>query len=101
MGGPEVFAPQRGERIAVGSGDADRGRAADREPADRLGDLGGRPAAQLDLLVGQPPLVEQDDSVPLEPDDLRRLEGSHQSHALPPAAGAGLSPAGGQARLLP
>ena len=57
------------EREPVRRGDADRGSAADGERADRLGDLGRRRAPQLDLLVGQPPLVEDDHRVRLEPDD--------------------------------
>ena len=41
---------------------------------DRLGELGGVGAAELDHLVGKPPLVEDDDGVVLEPDDAVRLE---------------------------
>ena len=92
-----------GAEVLAVAGDVSVRATADDAVARTLDAFG-----RLDVLVNNAqtlslpvPLVEQDDSVPLEPDDLRRLEGSHQSHALPPAAGAGLSPAGGQARLLP
>ena len=57
-------------------GDADRGRAANDHRADRVGDLGRRRAFELDLLVRQPPLVEQDDRGDrlVEPDDAFRFE---------------------------
>ena len=64
---------------AVCGGDADRGRAADGEHADRLCNLGGRLAAELDLLIREPSLVEHDDGVVLEADDLVRLELSPSS----------------------
>ena len=62
--------PRRRERVAVGGRDADRRRAADASVADRVRDLRRRAALELDLLVGKPPLVEEDDAVRLEPDDL-------------------------------
>ena len=77
--GVEVIAPLGRERHAVRRRHADRGSAAYRESPDRLGDLGRRPAAEVDLLPGQPPLVEDDDSVVLEPDDPVRFELGHGS----------------------
>src|SRR5207302_698241 len=69
----EILAPGRSERIAVRRSDPDRGRAADRERPDRLRDLRGRPADELALFGGKPPLIEQDDGVLLQADDPLRL----------------------------
>ena len=60
---------ERREREPVRRRDADRGRAAHRERADRLDQLGGGAALELDLLVRQAPLVEQDDARALGLDD--------------------------------
>ena len=65
---------RRRERQAVRGGDADRGRAADGQRSDRLGELRRIGAAELDHLVREPPLIEDDDRVVLEPDDAVRLE---------------------------
>ena len=75
--GVEVVPALGGERHAVGGRSADRRRAAHGEHADRLRELGGRRAAKVDLLVGQPTLVEDDDGVVLEPDDPVRFELGH------------------------
>jgi hypothetical protein len=59
----EVLPVRGGERVAVRRGDADRRRAADDHRADRVRDLLRRAALDLDLLVGESPLVEEDDAV--------------------------------------
>ena len=71
-GGVDVLAALRGQHEPVGSGDPDRRRAANREPADRGHELGDRRALELDLFVGQPALVEEDDlrAVLLVPNDV-------------------------------
>ena len=62
--------PARGRnRIAVGSRDPDRGRATYRQPVDGLRDLGRRAADELDLLVREPALVEQHDSIAFQAQD--------------------------------
>jgi hypothetical protein len=66
----EVFTALGGECISVSRRDADRGSTAHGHYPNRLGYLGGRTAFELDLLVGQAPLVEDDDAVFLEPDDV-------------------------------
>jgi hypothetical protein len=66
----EVLPPLCGERVTVRGRDADRRRAAHGHRPDRLGHVGRRPAFELDFLVGQAPLVEDDDAVLLEPNDL-------------------------------
>ena len=68
--GVEVLAASGCERIPHGGCDADRGSAADREGRDRLRHVAGRATLEPDRLLGQPPLVEQDDPILLEPDDL-------------------------------
>ena len=85
VGGVEVVALPGGERQAVRGGDADRRRAAHRERPDRLGELRRIGAAELDHLVREPPLIEDDDRVVLEPDDAVRLEVSKRA---PDASGA-------------
>ena len=49
------------ERVPVSGRDPDRRRTADRHRPDRLGDLGGGAALELELVVGQPALVEEHD----------------------------------------
>src|SRR5438105_2344689 len=72
-----ILAARDRERVPVRGSDPDRGRAADGERANRLGDVRGRAADELDLLVGQAPLVEDDDGVALEPDDSLRGQLGH------------------------
>ncbi len=83
----EILAARGGERVAVGGGDPDRRSAADRERPDRVGDLGRGAAGELRLLVGKPPLVEQDDAVRLEPEDVLgcelRSSANGAGHRLP------------------
>ena len=71
LGGREIVAAQRGEREPVGGRDADRRRTPNSKRPNRLGDLGRRGADEVDLLVRQPPLVEDDDArrVVLQADD--------------------------------
>ena len=59
--GVKILAALGRERVAVGRGHADGRRSAHGERPDRLGDLGRRLAAELELLVRKPALVEQDD----------------------------------------
>jgi hypothetical protein len=66
----EVLPALGGERVPVCGGDADRRRAAHRQRPNRLGNVRGRPAFELDLLVGQAPLVEDDDAILFQPNDL-------------------------------
>jgi hypothetical protein len=65
----DVLAPLGGERVPVRGRDPDRRGAAHGHRSDGLGDLRGRPAFELDLLVGQAPLVEDDDAILFQPDD--------------------------------
>jgi hypothetical protein len=69
----EVFPSLGGEYVPVGRGDADRRGTAHGHCPDCLGYLGGRTALELDLLVGQAPLVEDDDAILFQPNDLFRL----------------------------
>jgi hypothetical protein len=68
----EVLAKLRRERVAVRRRDPDGRRATDGERADRVRHLGGIAALELDFLARQPPLVEEDDAVCLQPDDAVR-----------------------------
>ncbi len=73
LGRAEILSAERRERQPVRRGDADRGRAANRERRDRRRDLGGGGALELDDRVWQPPLVEEDDPrgvALLQPNDL-------------------------------
>jgi hypothetical protein len=69
VGSVEVLAARGCERIPVRSGHADGRRPAHGERPDRLGDLGRRLAAELELLVRKPALVEQDDRAGLQTND--------------------------------
>ena len=71
-GGVEVLAALGRERVAVRRGHADGRRAAHGERADRLGDLGRRLAAQLELLVRKPALVEQNHRAGFQTNDALR-----------------------------
>jgi hypothetical protein len=66
----EVFPALGGECVPVSRRDADRRGTANGHCPDCLGYLGGRTALELDLLVGQAPLVEDDDSILFQPQDL-------------------------------
>src|SRR5262249_29728858 len=81
----QVVPTELRERHAVGGRDADRGRAADGKRLDRLRELGDRRADEVDLLLGQPPLVEQDDGGPLlvEADDPLRKQRAGRLRARP------------------
>ena len=70
----EVLADRGGQGVAVGGGNADRRRAANRQVPNRLGNLRGRLALELDLLVGKPALVEENDAVAFEAEDLFGVE---------------------------
>ncbi len=81
-----------GEREAVRGRHSDRGRAPHGERADRGGDLRSRRTAQLDFLLGQAPLVENDDGVVLEPDDaLGRQVARGHAPSLRPARNQALT----------
>jgi hypothetical protein len=69
----EVFPVLGGECVPVSRRDADRRGTADGERSDRLGHLRSRPAFELDLFVGQAPLVEEHDAVLFQPNDGFRL----------------------------
>jgi hypothetical protein len=60
------------ERECIGRGDADRGRTANRQLANRVHDIRHRAALELDLFVRQPALVEEDDlrAILLVPNDV-------------------------------
>ena len=75
------------QRDPVRGGDADRGCAAHDHRPDRLGDLGGRAALDVDLLERKPPLVEEDDAILLEAKDPLRLEHSRRPAREPAATG--------------
>jgi hypothetical protein len=68
----DVLPTLRCERESVRRGDADGRCAPNRQLANRAGDLRDRPALELDLFVGQPALVEEDDprAILLVPNDL-------------------------------
>jgi hypothetical protein len=70
----EILADRSGQGVAVGGGNTDRRRTANRHGPNRLGDLGGRPALELHLLVGEPALVEENDVVAFEAEDLFGVE---------------------------
>jgi len=70
----EILTTRIRERVRVCRCDADRRSATDGHDADGLGDLARRAALELDLLVGKPTLVEDDDAVAFESDDLLGLE---------------------------
>ena len=67
---------RRSKRNSVRGRDADRRGATHCERLDRIGELRCIVAAELDHLVGEPPLVEDDNGVVLEPDDAFRFEGA-------------------------
>jgi hypothetical protein len=69
VGSVEVLAARGRERVPVRSGDADGRRPTHGERPNRLGDLGRRLAAELELLVRKPALVEQDDRAGLQTND--------------------------------
>jgi hypothetical protein len=60
------------QRERVSRGDANRGRAANRQLANRVDDVRHGAALELDLFVRQPALVEEDDlrAVLLVPNDV-------------------------------
>jgi len=60
------------EGVAVRRRDADRGSPAHGERADCLGDLAGAAADEIDLLLRQPPLIEENDAVVLQARDSLR-----------------------------
>jgi hypothetical protein len=72
VGDVEILAALSRERVAVRGSDTDRRRPAHGERPDRLGDLGRRLAAKLELLVRKPALVEQDDRAGLQTNDALR-----------------------------
>ena len=69
VGSVEVLAARGRECVPVRRGDADGRRSAHGERPDCLGDLGRRLAAELELLVRKPALVEQDDRAGLQTND--------------------------------
>ena len=70
----EVLAALGRERVPYAAATPIAGAPRIGSVADRRRDLGRRSRAELDLLVGQPPLVEQHDRVRLQPDDPLRRE---------------------------
>jgi hypothetical protein len=82
----DVIAARRRKRKPVRGRDTDRRGAAHSELANRRDELVNRPALELDLLVGKPTLVEEDDprAVLLEPNDVL---GAKASLAMPTRRG--------------
>ena len=72
VGDIEVLAALGRKRIAVRRRHTDSRRSAHCERADRLGDLGRRFAAKLELLVRKPALVVQDDRAGFQTNDALR-----------------------------
>ncbi len=70
----DVLALRRGQREPVRGRDADRRRPPHGQRPDCLRELRRIGAAELDHLLGQAPLVEDDDRVVLEPDDPLRFQ---------------------------
>jgi hypothetical protein len=70
----EVVAVCRSERIAVGGRDTDCRSATHHQRADGVGYLRNGSALDLDLLVGKPALVEEDDAVVFEAKNLFGVE---------------------------
>src|SRR5215211_3451675 len=66
--------PRRRERVAVGGSNPDRRSPADGQLTNGLGDLARRAQLELDFVAREPPLVENDDAVLLQPDDVLRPE---------------------------
>jgi hypothetical protein len=68
----EVLPTCCSQRKRIGRGDANRGRAANRQLANRLHNVRHGTALELDLFVRQPALVEEDDlrAVLLIPNDV-------------------------------
>ena len=66
VGGVEVLPTLRRQGVSIRSGDADRGCTANGQRADRVGHLRGGLAAELDLLVREPALIQQDHSARLQ-----------------------------------
>jgi hypothetical protein len=68
----EVIPTCCSQRKRIGRGNANRGRAANRQLANRLHNVRHGPALELDLFVRQPALVEEDDlrAVLLIPNDV-------------------------------
>ena len=69
VGRIEILPALHGQRVAVRGGDADRRRAAHRERPDRVGDLSGRLAPELDFLVRKPTLIQQDHGAGFQTND--------------------------------
>ena len=92
----EVLPTLGRERVRVRGRDADRRCATDRQRPDRVRDLARRRADQLDLLVGQPPLVEQHDLPGFEPHDPLWLQ--HGSNPTPVLSGDRRVPAASRRR---
>ena len=70
--GIQILAALGSERVAVRRGHADGRRSAHGERPDGFGDLGRRLAAELELLVRKPALVEQDDRAGFQTNDALR-----------------------------
>ena len=70
IGRVEVLPALDRQRVAVRGGDADRGRTAHGQRADRVRHLRRRLAAELELLVRKPALVEDDDRAGFQTNDL-------------------------------
>jgi hypothetical protein len=64
----EVLAGRSCERVAHRGGDPDRGCATHGERPDRVGDLPDRTALEPRRLLGKASLVQEHDTVVLEPD---------------------------------
>jgi hypothetical protein len=89
VGSLHVLSARRGKRDPVRGRDTDCRRAPDDHRADRVRHLGRSAARDVDLFERQPPLVEEDDAVVLEPQDPLRLEHARRRARGPAATGRG------------
>ena len=87
------------ERDAHGGSDTDGGCAPDDHGPDRARDLGGRPAADVDLFARQLALIDHDDRISFSRDGRQHTGRSYKVKVPGARSGSGLEAAGhGEAR---